>query len=73
MQMGSRRFVFKSNIYIVFDFIKVFFGGSKPPPYDEPFSLRIVGSGFRPIWRGGHPRAMLVPDASVGIAEKASS
>ena len=41
MQMGSRRFVFKSNIYIVgspvFDFIKVFFGGSKPPPYDELF------------------------------------
>ena len=30
-------------------------------------SLRIVGSGFCPIWRGGRPRAMLAPDASVGI------
>ena len=45
MQMDSRRFVFTSNIFIVgativspvFDFIKVFFGGSKPPPYDTPF------------------------------------
>ena len=45
MQMGSRLFVFKSNTYIVgativspvFDLIKVFFGGSKPPPYDDPY------------------------------------
>ena len=49
--------------------------------------LRIVGSGFCPIlsqrerrdgarWAppfgGGHPRAMLAPDASVGKAEKNS-
>ena len=33
-------------------------------------SLRIVGSGFCPILRGGRPRAMLAPDASVGKAEK---
>ena len=32
-------------------------------------SLLIVGSGFRPIWRGGHPCAMLAPDASVGKVE----
>ena len=36
-------------------------------------SLLIVGSGFRPIWRGGHPRAMLAPDVSVGKAEKTQS
>ena len=50
--------------------------------------LRIVGSGFGPIlsqrerrdgarWAppfgGGHPRAMLAPDASVGKAEKLES
>ena len=33
-------------------------------------SLREVGSGIRPIWRDGHPHAMLAPDESVGIAEK---
>ena len=32
-------------------------------------SLLIVGSGICPIWRGGHPRAMLAPDASVGKTE----
>ena len=32
-------------------------------------SLLIVGSGFCPILCGGHPRAMLTPDASVGKAE----
>ena len=31
--------------------------------------LLMVGSGFCPIWRDGHPRAMLAPDASVGKAE----
>ena len=33
-------------------------------------SLRIVGSGICPIWRGGHPRAMLAPDESIGKTEK---
>ena len=32
----------------VFDFIKVFFGGSKPPPYDEPFFSADSGFGLLP-------------------------
>ena len=30
--------------------------------------LRMVGTGFSPILRGGLPHAMLAPDASVGKA-----
>ena len=43
---------------------------SRRKAYVRAVSLRIVGSGIRPIWRGGRPRAMLAPDTSVGKVEK---
>ena len=43
---------------------------SRRKAYMRAVPLLLVGSGIRPILRGGHPRAMLAPDVSVRQAEK---